>query len=85
MHSRNEVLATNQLEMQLDPAVQKRKKKVRRKKIQRKLSNENEGQRLNFIAAISAFIISLYSYILSDDQSSYSRASISRAVQRVFC
>ncbi|XP_048436785.1 trimethylguanosine synthase-like isoform X3 [Pyrus x bretschneideri] len=42
MHSGNEVLATNQLEMQLDPAVRKRKKKVRRKKIQRKLSNENE-------------------------------------------
>ncbi|XP_050126884.1 uncharacterized protein LOC126603904 isoform X4 [Malus sylvestris] len=42
MYSGNEVLATNQLEIQLDPAVQKRKKKVRRKKIQRKLSNENK-------------------------------------------
>ncbi|KAM1312823.1 hypothetical protein ACFX2F_016932 [Malus domestica] len=42
MYSGNEVLATNQLEIQLDPAVQKRKKKVRRKKIQGKLSNENK-------------------------------------------
>ncbi|XP_070669619.1 uncharacterized protein [Malus domestica] len=42
MHSGNEVLATNDLKMQLDPAVHKRKKKVRRKKIQRKLSNENK-------------------------------------------
>ncbi|TQE06009.1 hypothetical protein C1H46_008319 [Malus baccata] len=42
MHSGNEVLATKDLKMQLDPAVQKRKKKVRRKKIQRKLSNENK-------------------------------------------